>query len=297
MFEKIVLSTDLSSDWDDIVACAEEFKVLGCKEIILTHVLGAKGLDVHDMETFLSPEGQARLEAQKNRLESQGFRVAVETPAGLPALSLNEVTQRHSASLIVMGSHGKSPWREAILGSVSNALLHHARFPILLINVKRLREEALGAICQLRTTELLRHVLFPTDFSEIADEAAKVLESLVSKGLSEVTVLHTLEMVESHPTAVLRPDEGPPRSRLKIEEERFRKAGVPRVNSHFTKGHPISRILEALREGNFSLVVMGAQGKGLVSEIFLGSVAYNIARLAPCPVLLIPRAQEMKKDS
>jgi hypothetical protein len=49
----------------------------------------------------------------------------------------------------------------------------------------------------------------PPIFPKIADGAAKVLESLVSKGLSEVTVLHTLEMVESHPTAVLRPDEGP----------------------------------------------------------------------------------------
>jgi nucleotide-binding universal stress UspA family protein len=65
----------------------------------------------------------------------------------------------------------------------------------------------------------------------------------------------------------------------------------------FYQGPSHFEILEALREGNFSLVVMGAQGKGLFSEIFLGSVAYNIARLAPCPVLLIPRAQEMKKDS
>jgi nucleotide-binding universal stress UspA family protein len=32
---------------------------------------------------------------------------------------------------------------------------------------------------------------------------------------------------------------------------------------------------------------MGTQGKGFIQELFLGSVAHNVSRLAPCPVLLI----------
>ena len=35
---------------------------------------------------------------------------------------------------------------------------------------------------------------------------------------------------------------------------------------------------------------MGTQGGGIIGEIFLGSVAHNVSRLAPCPVLLIPAA-------
>jgi nucleotide-binding universal stress UspA family protein len=35
---------------------------------------------------------------------------------------------------------------------------------------------------------------------------------------------------------------------------------------------------------------MGTQGKGFIKELFLGSVAHNVARLAPCPVLLVPPA-------
>jgi len=34
---------------------------------------------------------------------------------------------------------------------------------------------------------------------------------------------------------------------------------------------------------------MGTQGRSLLAEILLGSVAYNIARLAPCPVLLMSK--------
>ncbi len=42
MFETIVLATDLSPVWDEIVACAGELKALGCLRVILTHVTGVK---------------------------------------------------------------------------------------------------------------------------------------------------------------------------------------------------------------------------------------------------------------
>lgn len=290
MFETMVLATDLSSDWDDIVGCAEEFKILGCRRAVLTHVYMTGGLD--EQEAMMRAEVPPRLIAQKAVLESHGFEVIVETPVGLPGHIFNEVAARHGASLIVVGSHGKSAWREAILGSVSNELLHNARFPILLLNMKRLRSDILGAICQLRTTELLRHVLYPTDFSEVAAQGVAVLEDLIPKGLSKVTVLYALEILELDPTSVLKPDEELIQSHLESVAERLRRAGVPEVATHCSKGHPTSVILETLRGGEHSLVVMGTQGKSFLWEIFLGSVAYNVARLAPCPVLLLPRNRE-----
>jgi nucleotide-binding universal stress UspA family protein len=288
MFERIVLATDLSSEWDQIIGCAEELKALGCTRAILTHVIVTKGLVGADVvaQSALRP----KLEAQGKQLESQGFEVIMETPVGLPAFSLNDVAERHCASLIVVGSHGKSTWREALLGSASNALLHHARFPVLLINVKRLQEGRQGSACQLHTTELLRHVLFPTDFSRVATGAAAYLEYLVSGGLSEVTVLHALEVLDAYPPAILEPAETAARAYAGALVNRLKAAGVPKVHSQVSKGHPTPMILQLLKTGGFSLVAMGTQGKSLLSEILLGSVAYNVARLAPCPVLLVPGA-------
>ncbi len=287
MFEKIVLATDLSSEWDRIIGCAEEFRALGCTRAILTHVIVTKGLVGAD--SVAQSESQPKLEAQKKQLESLGFDVIVETPLGLPAFSLNDVAERHCASLIVVGSHGKSAWREAVLGSVSNAVLHHARFPILLLNVDRLKESGRGGSCQLRTTELLRHVLFPADFSQVSTGAAAYLEYLVSRELKEVTVLHALEVLDAYPPAILKPVEDAAQGYGETLVDRLKAAGVPRVHLQVSKGHPIALILELLKTGNFSMVAMGTQGRSLLSEILLGSVAYNVARLAPCPVLLIPR--------
>jgi nucleotide-binding universal stress UspA family protein len=287
MFEKVVLATDLSSDWDQIIGCAGEFRALGCKQAILTHVIVTKGLVGADSAG--QTESLPKLEAQRKHLESLGLEVIAESPIGLPAFSLNEVAEHHCASLIVIGTHGKSAWRESLLGSVSNAVLHHARFPILVINVKRLKGEMPGVSCQLRTTELLRHVLFPTDFSVVPTQAVAYLEYLVSRGLSEVTVLHAMEVLDAYPPAILEPAETAAHAHAEALVNRLKAAGIPRVRSQVSKGNPISMILAALKAEDFSLIIMGTQGRSLLSEILLGSVAYNVARLVSCPVLLIPR--------
>jgi nucleotide-binding universal stress UspA family protein len=53
-------------------------------------------------------------------------------------------------------------------------------------------------------------------------------------------------------------------------------------------GIPTAEILHEAATGNYSLIIMGSQGKGYIREIFLGSVSHNIARHAGVSLLLIP---------
>ncbi len=289
MFRTIVLATDLSPAWDEIVACAGEFQALGCSRVILTHVIGVKF--IMGMEGKLRAEARPKLEAQKAKLEAQGLAVAIEMPTGLPAYSLNEVAYCHGADLIVMGSHGRSLWREEVLGCVTCAVLHHAQYPVLLLNVK-VKEGAAPGTCRLQATELLRHVLFPTDFSEIAERACSVVTYLASKGPGRVTLLNALDVPghAAYPPGYQEWAEAAGRELLENWRQRLEQAGIQRVETRFDAGHPISAILEVLRTQDISMIVMGTQGKGFITEIFLGSVAHNISRLAMCPVLLIPPA-------
>jgi len=66
------------------------------------------------------------------------------------------------------------------------------------------------------------------------------------------------------------------------------QCGAARVDTEVVYGAPTAVILEQVRGQAFSLILMGAQGRGFIAEIFQGSVAHNIARLAPLPVLFIP---------
>ena len=168
MFRIIVLATDLSPAWDKIVACAGEFKALGCSQVILTYVISVKFMT--GMEGSLLAAARPRLEAQEQQLSAQGLQVTVETPVGLPADSLTDIACRYRADLIVVGSHGQSLWREEVLGCFTCALLHHVQHPVLLLNV-RIKTAGQPGSCEISRAEILRHVLLPTDFSEISTRA------------------------------------------------------------------------------------------------------------------------------
>jgi nucleotide-binding universal stress UspA family protein len=182
-------------------------------------------------------------------------------------------------------------WREKVLGCVTCAVVHHARYPTLLLNVA-LKKGMEAGTCRLQATQLLRHVLFPTDFSEIADRAGDYLERLAPRGISQATVLNALDVPggEFYPPGFQEMSEAKARDSLAAWTETLKGAGVPRVQTVFDPGHPLPAILRVLESQDISLIVMGTQGKGFIQELFLGSVAHNVSRLAPCPVLLIPPA-------
>ncbi len=282
MFERILLATDLSPACGEIVTLAGELRTFGCRRVILAHVIMVKFLV--GLDELLKAEAQPKLEALKRQLELLGLEVVIEMPLGMPGFRLNEVADRYGASLIVLGPQGKSLLREVVLGSVSRAVLQYAEHPVLLINVRLVGSEGRRP-CRLSSSELLRHVLFPTDFSEDTATAFGCLRRMARFGLSRVTLLHALVGFESR----FGRDSEAAQSGLKQLQARLIASGVPEVYTQLKTGHPTSEIQEALQTGNHSLVLMGTLGKSLLSETLLGGVAHNVARLAPCPVLLIPR--------
>jgi nucleotide-binding universal stress UspA family protein len=287
MFETIVLATDLSPVWDEIIACGAEFNALGCGKVVLTHVITAKFLD--SLETTWRREAEPKLARQRQVLAAQGFEVAVEMELGLPAYMLNEVACRHGAGLIVLGSHGESLWREGVLGRVAGAVLHHAKYPTLLLNVTAPPGESAGT-CRLSCTGMLRHILLPTDFSDTGAQALAYAEGLAAHGVGRVTLLHALEApgCEAYPPGYEETAEAVAQDLLAKWQGRLEAAGVSQVQTQMIPGHPIPVVLKAMGTLDCSLILMGTQGKGFIREIFLGSVAHNLARQGTCPVLLIP---------
>jgi len=288
IFDRVVMATDLSPAWDQIVACGGELRRLGCSGVILTYVItpnffGGPG-------ESLPPPAASRMADQRRVLSDLGLEVIIETPIGLPGRSVNGVAQKYGASLIIIGSHGKSRWREGVLGTISGAVLHNIRFPLLVLPVRVAggREPD----CLWHCTKLLSHLLFPTDFSQTAAEAMCYLELLAPRGVARVTLLHALMTAPGKLGQPENPAEAAAVARnfLDLLQGRLEAAGVPEVQTRIAMGHPVPVILEFLQTSDISLIVLGTQGKGFIAEIFLGSVAHNISRFAPCPILLIPPA-------
>ena len=126
IFERVVMATDLSPAWDQIVACGAELRQLGCSSVVLTYVItpnifGGPGESL--AASRLPPGGPA---AGSGGPRPRGHHRDPYRSAG--AL-LEWSRPEHGASLIVIGSHGKSRWREGVLGTISGGSCTISSFP------------------------------------------------------------------------------------------------------------------------------------------------------------------------
>jgi nucleotide-binding universal stress UspA family protein len=72
----------------------------------------------------------------KERLPADLIDVATVVELGRPAEIIIEAAERWHPDLIVVGSHGRSFWGRLALGSVSDAVLHHAPCSVLVVRSK-----------------------------------------------------------------------------------------------------------------------------------------------------------------
>lgn len=87
--------------------------------LVLERVSQAAGADT------LKPAA-ALLTAAQIRFES-------EVASGDPAHAIIDIAERYGCDMIIMGARGTSALRSALLGSVSNEVLHAARVPVMIV--------------------------------------------------------------------------------------------------------------------------------------------------------------------
>jgi len=64
------------------------------------------------------------------------FSVTAEVLAGSPKAAILETAKSWNADLIVMGSHGYRTWERLLLGSVSQAVVSHAKCSVEVVRCK-----------------------------------------------------------------------------------------------------------------------------------------------------------------
>lgn len=289
MFKTIVLATDLSPASNALVACVIGLKRLGVKKVFLTYALGIRYLE--DLKYLIASKVEPFLLEQKRKLEAQGLDAVIELAPGVPSEEIRRVADEKDASLIVIGSHGESMADHVLfkIGGAASEVLHSFTRPLLLVKtriVKNAGETCVEALC----SDYLANILYCTDFSDTAQRAFDHVEKMVENGCPSVTIMHVQDKTKidkqlSHKLDEFNKiDEG----RIEMLRERLAKKGASRIQTKMPYGIPTAEILTEAATGNYSLIVMGSQGKGYVREIFLGSVSHNVARNAGASVLLIP---------
>lgn len=289
MFQKILLATDLSSASDCLLQCAGELKTAGVRQVVLAHAIYVAYTP--GLEDALKNEASPMLARQKQFLEEAGFEVVTEMPVGRPARGLKELATRYDVDAIVIGSRGRGLMNRALLGSVAFKLLHITEKPVLLGRLNLLGE---GEACQFSLCRnMFEHILFLTDFSETAEHAFCQFEKIASGLKGTVTLFHVQDGAPFEDTSISKWAQelkGMNRQRLDQLKERLTQKGVD-GEARLAIGIPREVVLQQAASGDYSLIVMGTQGKGFFSEIVLGSLAHDVACQAELPALFYPHLQ------
>ena len=136
--KKILIATDGSASAREAVAFGLELAARQGAEVIVVHV--APALDVLPVAGFGMPAAQphpvsaydrASLDVASTLAAAAGVKIQTELLTGNPVDEIVAFADSIDADLIVVGSRGHGAVASAILGSVSQGVLHEARRPVL----------------------------------------------------------------------------------------------------------------------------------------------------------------------
>ena len=185
------------------------------------------------------------------------------TRVSSPFAAIPAVAAETGASLIAMGTHGRSGWRRALLGSVAETVVKETIVPVLTV---RHESPAGGSFSR---------ILCPVNFSEVSRQALEDAWVLAVSCDAEVLVAH---VVEQH---------------VEGGEERFRAWLPPSIEGRLEYkelelgSEPAHHILEFAEAESCDLVVIGANRRRQSDTTVIGTTTESITRSATMPVLVV----------
>ena len=201
----------------------------------------------------------------------------------LPAAALLDASD--GSDLLVVGARGLGPVRRLLLGSVSQACLHHATCPLAIV-----RDGTLDA------GERINRIVVGVDGSDTAGHALDWALEAGRPHQAKVEVVHAWAI----PYGLGEPSSR--RLRHVPLEDAARRTLDAAVDAADTSGLP-APVIRTLALGNASaalldaaetadLVVVGSRGLGGFKGLVLGSVSHHVAHHSTCPVIVLPPAAD-----
>jgi nucleotide-binding universal stress UspA family protein len=221
------------------------------------------GLGPQTPSAYLSSQVRA---ARRGGVDRVGHK-ALEGPD--PAVAILDHLGATHASLLCLASHGRSALSEVLLGSVSETVVRRSPIPVVLVGpeVKDPAAPIESVVAGVEGVELGPAVL----------DVARRVAALLGAGLSLVQVV----------------DEDPVPPDI-VESGWLHRlaATVPQpVDYETVRDHdPVAGLLEVVGKQPGTLLAVGTHGRSGLQRAVLGSVAFELVRWAPCPVLVAPPA-------
>lgn len=137
-------------------------------------------------------------------------------------------------------------------------------------------------------------ILFPTDFSTASDAALVHAEAIAKQSGAGLLIVHVEEPPLAYGGGELYyglPEPNSERIQKMLEAVRPRAADV-HFEHRLMMGDPAGEVVRVAGEQGCQMIVMGTHGRTGLTRLLMGSVAEQIVRRAPCPVLVYREVAE-----
>ena len=290
MLRKVLLATDGSKDAALAARAAADVCEGTGAELHVVHVWF--NVPTARLRPFMRSElkklGNKLLEEGVKRVEEAGGRLSdAHLVEGRAADEILDLAEQIGTDLVVIGSRGLGPVGRISLGSVSEAVIHHSRCPVLVL---RGGEDAWPP----------ERVIFGDDGSEASRAATDLGASLCARHGARAVLLHAYPRLpkvdaegrEFNPRIV--DDELRRGEKALLERSRELEGRLgSRPKARLVVGEAAACLLEAAEEEapERTLLAVGSRGLGAVGRMRLGSVSTKVVHAVKGPVLVHPPLQ------
>lgn len=158
--------------------------------------------------------------------------------------------------------------------------------------------------------QLYSSILFTHDGSKLSNLAINHVVSLASTFDAHVYVLQVVDSITQVVTAVnianitmdaqeifvdiAKSERKIAKQNVQTIKDKLEKVGVTKCSTLIRHGDARDEIVKVAKEMDCDLIVMSTHGRSGLKRAFLGSIAEDVVRHAPCPVFLIRAKQDIQ---
>jgi nucleotide-binding universal stress UspA family protein len=211
---------------------------------------------------------------------------------GNPKTAILDEAEHWGADLIILGTHGYSVLERLWLGSVSRAVIAHAKCSVQVVRCGRDQADQSKG----------RRILLAIDGSGFSDVAVQEIAGRPWSAGTEINLLSVIEL----PTTTTELWALPETYYSQLEESATRQANaaidravqsfnavnreIPlTLSTEIVVGRATETIMNSAKSWDADLVVLGSHGKHGLERFLLGSVSQDVAYHARCSVEVVRR--------
>ncbi len=293
-WKRIIVGVDFSPESQLATAQGLDIARHCGAELVLVHAgsvpspvgTGYTPAAIEELQEFLTDRFASErdeLETLRESLSGQGVTVSKLLIDAAPETGLCEAASQFDASLVIVGTHGRTGIKRFLMGSVAERVVRSCVTDVM---VARPVDQSAGGY---------RRILVATDFSPPAEQALRAALTIAAND-AQVDLFHAWQMpyvgAQYYKPITMRTTlfqqfakevEADVRAKAEVLLTKYQRSGI--TLQFDTVQAPAAHAIQE-RSGNYDLVVTGCHGRKGLSRFILGSIAELTVRHAPCGVLV-----------